>query len=334
MSVYLATGCPLCRKADKLLRCEGCKSVFYCSEQHRAADRAAHKGACTAVKKAEIRYNKAEELLRNPPRGLMIPPNLFENEVGHFWDIVETRSYMRARFWLVEALGKIRTQVAVQEALKHALDLLRLNRSDNLGVRSAAPALFMRLGKDQECYNFIKWWETHDPDSTYDWADLTLIYLSTKNANPLESEEIFLGQYGKLSIAVTVVLIKLRLLLEVKSLQNVTLLRSRLPSEILRDIQDIIAGPVLAKNRDIMSSADQRFRTTTSLESQIDHLYQNTIKINTYFWPALIEPGSNLIARPEYFHCGTEEEMQISLQQCYDSWAETPGAIDFVREKL
>ncbi|KAL2071711.1 hypothetical protein VTL71DRAFT_12946 [Oculimacula yallundae] len=334
MSLSLTSSCPTCLKTDKLLRCQGCKVMFYCSKEHQTADRSAHKTACNAVKKAGIKCNAEETKLRNHPGDFMTPANPFENAVGRFWGILDTRDYMRSKYGVVEALLKIKTRVAVQEALTHVLDILRLNRSDNMGVRSAAPALFLRLGKDQECYDFIKWWATCDPDGTYDWGDMTLPYLSTKDADPLESEDIFSDAYGDLSITSSVVLIKLRLLMEVKSLQNSTLLRSKIPSELVKDIQDGIAGPILARYKNIMSSAEQRSVVIKNLESQVDKLYKDIAKMNPHFWPAVVNPGAHLTARPEYSSRGTKEEMQISLQQCYDAWAETPGAIDFIREKL
>jgi tetratricopeptide (TPR) repeat protein len=59
---------------------------------------------------------------------------LFEEEVGRFWGVVETRPYMRARFALAQALHQAgRTAEAVQ----HGLELLRLNPDDNQGVRYA-----------------------------------------------------------------------------------------------------------------------------------------------------------------------------------------------------
>jgi tetratricopeptide (TPR) repeat protein len=57
---------------------------------------------------------------------------IFAEEVGHFWGIVETRPYMRARFGLAEVLWAIGDR---QAAIGHLQDLLRLNPGDNQGVR-------------------------------------------------------------------------------------------------------------------------------------------------------------------------------------------------------
>lgn len=75
------------------------------------------------------------------PGDFMTPAGatIFEDEAGHFWGIDETRDYMRARYALVEALRKIETKTAVQAAGDNVEDLLRLNRSDNMGVRVCLP---------------------------------------------------------------------------------------------------------------------------------------------------------------------------------------------------
>lgn len=77
--------------------------------------------------------------------------NVFEEYVGQFWGIQGTRPYMRARFFLVDKLLQIKNFDAVKVAFDHTMDMLRLNRSDNLGLRFIAPSLFLRLGNDQQC---------------------------------------------------------------------------------------------------------------------------------------------------------------------------------------
>ena len=53
-------------------------------------------------------------------------------DVGHFWGILETRPYMRARAALAETLWALGRR---EEAVEHHRDLLRLNPNDNQGLR-------------------------------------------------------------------------------------------------------------------------------------------------------------------------------------------------------
>ena len=87
-----------------------------------------------------------------------------EENRGHFWGILETRTYMRYRYALVEALLKIDTYAAVLAAHDHLMEMLYLCRGDNMGVRDTVPALKLRLRRDQECYDFLKWWYTTGQD--------------------------------------------------------------------------------------------------------------------------------------------------------------------------
>jgi len=61
-------------------------------------------------------------------------PRAFEEDVEHFWDIIETRPYMRARAGLASCLWILGKR---QEAMEHYTDMLRLNPGDNQGIRYA-----------------------------------------------------------------------------------------------------------------------------------------------------------------------------------------------------
>ena len=56
----------------------------------------------------------------------------FTQEAGHFWGLVETRPYMRAREGLAHVLWHLDERVA---AIEHAQALLQLNPGDNQGIR-------------------------------------------------------------------------------------------------------------------------------------------------------------------------------------------------------
>lgn len=59
-------------------------------------------------------------------------PEPFEEDVGHFWGLIETRPYMRARAALAETLWALDRR---DEAVEHQRQLLRLNPNDNQGIR-------------------------------------------------------------------------------------------------------------------------------------------------------------------------------------------------------
>jgi len=129
------------------------------------------------MKKTRNALNAEVEELNSKPESWMFKARPFENSVGHFWGIFDTWDYMRARYTHVEALLEVQPRTAVAKALEHLLDVLRLNHSDNIGVRDLIPSLYLRLGRDQDCYDFLKWWYI-GTDSHYDWGNTSLPYLN------------------------------------------------------------------------------------------------------------------------------------------------------------
>jgi len=74
-------------------------------------------------------------------------PEPFEEDVGHFWGILETRPYMRARAALAETLWALGRR---EEAVDHQRDLLRLNPNDNQGVRYRQAGWLLSLERYEE----------------------------------------------------------------------------------------------------------------------------------------------------------------------------------------
>jgi tetratricopeptide (TPR) repeat protein len=71
----------------------------------------------------------------------------FEEDVGLFWGLLETRPYMRARFGLASALWKRGVR---DEAIEHLRDMLRLNPGDNQGVRYILAAFLVEAERDAD----------------------------------------------------------------------------------------------------------------------------------------------------------------------------------------
>jgi tetratricopeptide (TPR) repeat protein len=85
----------------------------------------------------------------------------FEEHVGHFWGVIETRPYMRARFGYAECLWSAGRR---DEALGHLQELLRLNPGDNQGVRDLLLPRLLELGRDDEADQLLAAFED-DPSS-------------------------------------------------------------------------------------------------------------------------------------------------------------------------
>ncbi|KAI9735699.1 MAG: hypothetical protein M1818_006307 [Claussenomyces sp. TS43310] len=132
-----------------------------------------------------------------------------------------------------------------------------------MGVRSLVPALLLRVGKDQDCYDFVKWWANQGQDADYDWGDTSLPYLSVKDANIFEPVDFICRKHLDTSHIVAITLLKIRLFLAVqKCLQNSAILRERgsLPPEIFDQIQDSLLKSACGDKWDDMDST-KRSRT-------------------------------------------------------------------------
>jgi tetratricopeptide (TPR) repeat protein len=88
----------------------------------------------------------------------------FERDAGHFWGILETRPYMRARAGLASCL---RTEGRRQEAIEHWADMLRLNPGDNQGIRYVLLAALLEAGDDARIEALLKGYRA-DPAAS--WA--------------------------------------------------------------------------------------------------------------------------------------------------------------------
>jgi tetratricopeptide (TPR) repeat protein len=99
---------------------------------------------------AEEKARSVEEALALLEKGVRageraLRPEAFEEDVGHFWGLLETRPYMRARAGLADCLWLLGKR---EEAVAHAEDLLRLNPSDNQGIRYALLQWVVETGDD------------------------------------------------------------------------------------------------------------------------------------------------------------------------------------------
>jgi hypothetical protein len=77
---------------------------------------------------------------------------VFERDAGHFWAVLETRPFMRARLGLAHSLW---TAGRRDEAVGHLQDLLRLNPGDNQGVRYTLAGFLLFLDRDDDLASLL-----------------------------------------------------------------------------------------------------------------------------------------------------------------------------------
>lgn len=77
----------------------------------------------------------------------------FRENAGHFWGLLETRPYMRARQGLAETLWRLKRY---EEAIEHYRELLHLNPGDNQGNRYALLDLLIQIERYEEARTLLK----------------------------------------------------------------------------------------------------------------------------------------------------------------------------------
>jgi hypothetical protein len=324
----LVEGCHFCRKTENTSRCSGCKVVYYCGSEHQTIDRAAHKSACSKIKKERVRLEAQETTLRAHAGDIDTPPNALDKGgegMGKFWGFKGTRPYMISRYLLVDALLKVNTTHAVEEALGHCLDMLRLNNSDNQGIRAVIPALYLRLGRDQECYDFLKWWMLHvQSEGRRQWGEPST---AVKDADAMEPVIDFLKAFLPLSHLVSLALVKVRLLIGLRNFH------ARPQEQGSRAAVQNVSS--------IQSKDGERFEDMPTRGLEILMGWVRTLVVNMYigvygnnqdFWKALLQPKNFLTVKPNGFMMGSRDQTSVTLQQCYNAWAETPGAFAVIEE--
>jgi tetratricopeptide (TPR) repeat protein len=91
-------------------------------------------------------------------------PEPFREDAGHFWGLIHTRPYMRARFGLADVLwhgGKR------EEAVDHFRELLRLNPGDNQGVRYRLAHALLALRRHDELGHLL---DAYPEEGSAEWA--------------------------------------------------------------------------------------------------------------------------------------------------------------------
>ena len=319
---YLAVRCPVCSSKSGLRRCSGCQVVSYCGVAHQSAHRPTHKARCTAIKKSREALEREAATLGAHPGDFMTPADVFNTSVGHFWGISSTRDYMRARFAAADALLRVDTVVAVKSALEHLTDMLRLNRSDNLGLRDIVPNLLLRLGREQECYDFLKWWARVANDS-YDFSNVTLPYLDICNANAFEPLDKLSPRGLSLSQLASLTLLKLRMYLDLSVFKGEFAIRT--PDPVIdRPVGRLVRGKM-------RSLSEARFeKTLDAVQGQYLALCQMVHDANPHFWGDLVDETDGTHAPPSVYSRGSTEEAKLALYWGRRAWHESEDAIIMV----
>eukprot|EP01084_Bolivina_argentea_P244037 408921_1 len=314
-SEYLITKelCFNCNKQlSKLSKCGRCHSAYYCNQKCQKLDYANHKTYCLQYKKLNSLMNQERRILENANENYFEPYT-----IGHFWSLAETRNYCQARYTLAEHILVYaeckETQKIYETGLAHFMELLRLIHGDNMGLRDQVPFILLKLNRDNDAYNFIKWWDTIDPNGTYDWGN-----------PPQNTKQAFLA---------SLYLIKMRTILRLKSVDtqisevknNLKLLKTR--ENIM--ITDIIHSYLTGGNKTYVNKLinDQRKHAKKYLCQML--------KNNKVFVQSLVNPDPlRQMNPPSGYSQGSGEEAYLVMYRCWRLFDRIPGVKQMIIQKV
>jgi tetratricopeptide (TPR) repeat protein len=113
----------------------------------------------------------------------------FKEDVGHFWGLLETRPYMRARAGLASCLWQLGER---EQAVVHYCDMLRLNPNDNQGIRYTLLGCFLEMGSDDQAADILDDPEYAD-DATATWP-YSRALLTFRRKGPGEAADALLSE--------------------------------------------------------------------------------------------------------------------------------------------
>ncbi|KAF7555376.1 hypothetical protein G7Z17_g2258 [Cylindrodendrum hubeiense] len=275
-----------------------------------------------------------QELDALPPDYTPIPDNVIDDD--------EADSYIRTRLYLSDTLlHHFRTVGgpvdAVKTSLDHLLDMKRFYSRDGMDLEYPIPALYIRLHRDQEAYDFSKMHAIITKKLEYAYHNTGLSSLHVKDADVFESPNGLWANDEKwidFRYAVAVTLVKLRILFDLQAIQNaIRAFTGVFPPEIIDLIRLQLVGSVIESRPKVLhGSIDETASLIKTIKKQLRDLFKSIAKSNRHFWPLFLEDAPTAaLTRPVSSTPGSMEEAKLILAYNYAAWAETPGAIDVIR---
>jgi len=109
----------------------------------------------------------------------------FTEDAGHFWGILDTRPYMRARAGLAECLWETEER---EEAVEHYQEMLRLNPNDNQGIRFLLMPRLIELGLDEKAAGLFA--QYSDDGSAFWMYSIALLSFRKRGDSPAAARSL------------------------------------------------------------------------------------------------------------------------------------------------
>ncbi|KAM7191938.1 hypothetical protein V8F20_009062 [Naviculisporaceae sp. PSN 640] len=326
--------CETCKKTEGLLRCAGCSTYFYCSREHQVQDRPTHKSTCNQIKQAKEKADDFEAKLRADGVDFDSP------EPESFWNATRQRMYLKARFLHGEMLIRSWRQQGIEDAAKLYMDILKLDRGDHQGCRQLIPGLLIRLNRDQECYDFLKWWAATDDKYL---IDPNYPFLDIKDADATDVEDVKKlwckaenRSFGNLFHLAALLLLMARLHWGFNELNNVHDEHPGLSNEeILAKVKLEYPGDILDRRTDLLTDTEKASKAWGDVEGSMKKIMNKINDVNEHYLPMILYPGpAEFNAGPTPYTFGSEEEARLAFSYTFNAWMESREAMKILHDEM
>lgn len=242
-----------------------------------------------------------------------------------------TRMLMHSVSGLAWQLLTIPTRKAIQLALLYFMQRLSHfppSPTPPPGIRGSTPALFLRIDQELECYTFIRMWCVPFDPALFAYR-LQSFQPNISRANAFEPYYILPGIFTNMAEAVTLTLLKIRVLCDLQSLQSCLRLNTtKLPREMIDMIRQRVVGSSVRRRPDIHRALDHTERMA-NLRQQVMELYLVVQDRCKHIWPRLLKEATAGDHGPA---CPANQlEQHGVLTNIYAAWFETPGALAIIQ---
>lgn len=153
-------------KHNRTMSCARCLVVRYCSKKCQTADYKHHRQVCKCLSSAQEGEEIGSKHLSNVPlrmsEGVGIHINMFRNSLGQFWESDMSQKYLHFLLLRTEYIEYLIYEQGMATLMGmligYRLELLRLDRCDNLKQRLKLPFDLLNKNRDDDCFAFIKYW--------------------------------------------------------------------------------------------------------------------------------------------------------------------------------
>ncbi|KAI0384878.1 hypothetical protein F5Y04DRAFT_293150 [Hypomontagnella monticulosa] len=322
--------CEVCESNVNLFRCSNCQTTWYCGREHQQAHRSLHENECNATRDNEGTARREKSLWEENSEAFQLEEPDADNFKFLFFSTAKERPDLEDRSGVVEAI--LENFFPGDVWLAPADEINGYVASIAWALDAKFPYLLLEQNEYQKCYDFMKWWHTPELHGIHSNRGVILPHLELTGADLFEPCDIFIDEHPSLGQVSALMLLKIRLLTDLQVLQIVPEIAARkLPQEIVDMIYWMVLNfPSMLARPGIMNTPNLT-ALTNDLNTQILMMYDCIKESCPAFWATLPHPNKRPITKLADWNTDIDEEMRHIASYAYESWVETPAALDVVR---